>query len=56
MPNWVQINLHFKGEESKIKEMLEKFKGDMVWFNFVFALFPQKRIRRQNKNSSEKSV
>lgn len=35
MPNWVQINLHFKGEDSKIKEMLEKFKDDEAGFGSI---------------------
>lgn len=40
MPNWVQINLHFKGEDSKIKEMLEKFKDDdLDWVKAVVQLF-----------------
>ena len=35
MPNWVQINLHFNGEESKIKEMLENFKNDEAGFGSI---------------------
>lgn len=35
MPNWVQINLHFNGEKSKIKELLENFKNDEAGFGSI---------------------